>query len=145
MTDQPATPRETLMRAARLFAQLVLTGVFATSGILKLADMEQTQNAIEGYRLLPGWVIWPAALFLPWTELVTAACLWVPWLRSASQKMLAALLLLFLCAIVAAWARGLDIRCGCFGSTEKANYPWLVARDLGLIGLLILTKKKNEN
>ena len=50
----------------------------------------------------------------------------------------AVLFLGFVIGIASAWARGLQIDCGCFGgggydadATEK--YPWEIARDLGLL------------
>ncbi|MDR2513284.1 MAG: hypothetical protein LBD01_05775 [Puniceicoccales bacterium] len=139
---QPGIRREKWMGFVRPLARLVLTGVFVVAAIFKLVEMGETQNAVESYSLLPEWAVWPAALFLPWVEFVAGISLWVPWLRAAAQEMIALLLVIFLGAIIAAWARGLDIQCGCFGGTETANYPWLVARDLGLLGLLSLSKKK---
>ncbi|MDR2429828.1 MAG: hypothetical protein LBD14_02840 [Puniceicoccales bacterium] len=144
MKRAPAITWKSLRPCVRLLARLTLTCVFVIAGVLKLAGMEQTQAAVEGYRLLPGWAVWPAALFLPWAEIVSGAALWVPWLREASRFFLATLLWLFLVAILAAWARGLDIRCGCFGGEGEAGYPWLVARDFGLLGLLSLTKRGVE-
>jgi uncharacterized membrane protein YkgB len=42
--------------------------------------------------------------------------------------------IVFMVAIGSAWARGLDISCGCFGKDEvSTNYPSLVLRD----GLLL--------
>jgi hypothetical protein len=52
----------------------------------------------------------------------------------------------FIVAIAAAWLRGLDISCGCFGSSEgETNYLWLILRDLLIVGglLYILTEKTN--
>ena len=145
MKFAPAITWETLQPCACFLAQLALAGVFVSAGVLKLADMEQTRSAVEGYRLLPAWAVWPAALLLPWAEIAGGAGLWVPWLQPAARRLLAVLLLLFLVAIVAAWGRGLDIRCGCFGGTDAVSYPWLVARDFGLLGLLLLTKRRAGN
>ena len=53
------------------------------------------------------------------------------------------LFLAFIVGIASAWARGLQIDCGCFGgggfdadATEK--YPWEIARDVGLLALSLL-------
>ena len=49
------------------------------------------------------------------------------------------LLVAFLTGISSAWARGLSIDCGCFGggagpvANAQAQYPWDLARDLGLL------------
>ena len=49
--------------------------------------------------------------------------------------MIAALAFYAFAAILIAWARGLDIRCGCFGSGGSSEYVELVVRDLALLGL----------
>ena len=52
----------------------------------------------------------------------------------------AVLLVAFVIGISSAWARGLEIECGCFGgggAKEGASsaYPWEIARDVGLLAL----------
>ncbi len=49
------------------------------------------------------------------------------------------LLVAFIVGIASAWARGLQIECGCFGGgggpavNASAAYPWELARDVGLL------------
>ena len=50
----------------------------------------------------------------------------------------AVLFLAFIVGIASAWARGLQIDCGCFGgggfrADATAQYPWEIARDVGLL------------
>jgi hypothetical protein len=50
------------------------------------------------------------------------------------------LLVAFVIGISAAWARGLEIECGCFGgggpaTGARAMYKWEIARDIGLLVL----------
>lgn len=122
-------------------ARLVLSGTLLVAGVLKLADLPQTLQAVTAYRLLPETFLWPAALLLPWTEIIAAlGFLWKP-TRPVAQLWVGALLGVFLLALLAAWGRGLDIDCGCFGGSGGsgiANYPWLILRDLGLFFLLWL-------
>jgi hypothetical protein len=126
----------------------VLSGVFGVAGVLKLADMGQTQEAVAGYELLPEWAVWPGALLLPWAEIAGGIGLWVRCLRSGARVWLGMLLGVFLAAIFSAWAKGLDISCGCFGGADVANYPWTVVRNLGLLGLVwadrVLSPPKTE-
>jgi hypothetical protein len=48
------------------------------------------------------------------------------------------LLVVFLVGIVSAWARGLQIDCGCFGGGGQVDasataYPWEVTRDTAML------------
>jgi len=58
----------------------------------------------------------------------------------------AALLVVFIAGIISAWARGLQIDCGCFstggelGAGQNPQYAWDLARDVGfllLAGILL--------
>lgn len=121
-------------------ARLVLCGTLLVAGLLKLADLPQTLQAVTAYQLLPEIFLWPAALLLPWAEIVAAlGFLWKP-TRPVAQLWIGALLGIFLLALLAAWGRGLDIDCGCFGGSGIANYPWLILRDLGLFFLLWISR-----
>ncbi len=64
-----------------------------------------------------------------------------------SLWLLLGMILVFLMALLSAWMRGLDIRCGCFGSTEAgAPIPIAIMRDLGILGaLLFLFWKERPN
>jgi hypothetical protein len=52
------------------------------------------------------------------------------------------LLVAFIVGIASAWARGLQIDCGCFGgggltADATAQYPWDIARDVVLLVLSV--------
>jgi hypothetical protein len=50
------------------------------------------------------------------------------------------MLIVFVTMLISAWARGLDISCGCFGTTSadtRANYPVLLARNVLLAAGLL--------
>jgi hypothetical protein len=123
-------------RVVCLFLRLGLSAVLLWAAATKLLDLSSAQEAVAGYRLVPEFLLWPATLLLPWAEIVGAVGLWVARVRPAARGWVAVLLGVFFVALVAAWARGLDIHCGCFGGIGSANYPWLVARDLGLLAAL---------
>ncbi|MEM7387900.1 MAG: MauE/DoxX family redox-associated membrane protein, partial [Verrucomicrobiota bacterium] len=47
-------------------------------------------------------------------------------------------LVVFLAALVSAWARGLSISCGCFGQSEPVTeYSGVIIRDLVFIALAV--------
>ncbi len=48
----------------------------------------------------------------------------------------------FIIGIASVWARGMEIDCGCFGGggadpDASSNYPWEIARDVGLLLLSV--------
>ena len=52
------------------------------------------------------------------------------------------LFVVFIVGIASAWARGLEIDCGCFGNGGAApgaasDYPWEIARDVALLAASI--------
>jgi putative oxidoreductase len=123
-----------------LGARLALAGVFLWAGIRKVAEPELFLQDIESYELLPYRWAWLISIWLPFLEIAAAAALLTTrrWAQ-AGATLIGAMLLVFLVAIFSAWSRGLSLSCGCFGaSDEPANYPWLVVRDLLMLGLVVV-------
>ena len=118
----------------RLLIRLVLAGVFLYAGIIKVLDPAGFVVSIEAYRVVPYSVAAAVAYYLPWLEIVTALALLWPRAQRPAAVLLAVLMAVFMALLLAAWARGLDINCGCFGSAEDpANYPLLLVRDIALL------------
>lgn len=111
-------------------------GLFLVAGGAKLWDPAQFLIAVESFRLGPPPLAVVAALVIPSLELVCGAALLRGRAVGGALAWLALLLLLFLGALASAWARGLDVTCGCFGATAHIQYPWFIARDLGLLALV---------
>jgi len=121
-----------------LLAQLVLAWVFIRAGLPKVEEPAAFAVAIDGFRIVSGRVTLWLALSLPWLEIVIGIASLTPWLRRASHWTMAFLLLVFMGLHTSAWARGLDISCGCFGETaDSPDYHWLILRNLGLFLLAI--------
>lgn len=121
--------------------QFVLGLVFFLAALAKIADPPGFAESIWLYHLAPAWSIHPAALVLPWLELLCgmALCLGL-WARAAAAW-LAALLLVFVAALSINLVRHNPVDCGCFG-TESATKTqaerlvemrWAILRDLGLL------------
>jgi uncharacterized membrane protein YkgB len=54
-------------------------------------------------------------------------------------------LAVFIVAIVSAWARGLDIDCGCFGKGNiSSNYTWLLVRDLLMLASAVYVVRSSS-
>lgn len=96
--------------------RLLLSGVFAYAGALKMRDASAFAESIASFRLLPDILVTPVALTLPPLE-ITAAMLALGadrW-RRAGAFCLLVLLLIFTAVLSTALARGLQVDCGCFG------------------------------
>jgi uncharacterized membrane protein YphA (DoxX/SURF4 family) len=129
---------QTLKRWSVVGARLVVGGLFIYAGWLKARDPGALIADLWNYRLLPeGSAYWIAAL-MPYLEIVAGLALITGLQRRGAHLVLGAMLLVFILALGAAWARGLEISCGCFGvgTAETSNYPLLIGRNLGLLALV---------
>lgn len=120
-------------------ARLVLGGVWIAAGVLKMPDPSESVRAVRAYQLLPEAVVPAVGYTLPALEILVGACLVVGLLTRWNALVSGLLLVAFIVGIAAAWARGLQIECGCFGGGGAAGedaaaaYPWEIARDVGLL------------
>ena len=121
-----------------LLARLVVGGVWIVAGALKLPDPAQSVDAVRAYQLLPGSLVQPVGQLLPVIEVVVGLCLVLGLLTRWMAVVSAVLFVLFIIGIASAWARGLNIDCGCFGGggfdpDAQAKYPGEIARDVALL------------
>ena len=120
-----------------LAARLVLGGVLFLAGFLKIDEPDKSQMAVRAYEMLPISIANLLGLILPPIEIVIGALL----ILGALTRVMAALggftMVIFIIAIAQAWARGLNIDCGCFGgggAVEPGQTKYLqeILRDAGL-------------
>jgi uncharacterized membrane protein YphA (DoxX/SURF4 family) len=119
-----------------LAARVVLAGVFLYAGVLKALNPQEFLLDVRSFQMLRDpWAAW-LALGLPWLEIFCGLALLLGgWTRGACL-VLGGLLLVFAAAFIQAWARGIDVTCGCFGKTEnKTNFVQSLAIDGGLLVL----------
>jgi uncharacterized membrane protein YphA (DoxX/SURF4 family) len=124
-------------------AQIALGAVFVAAALPKLIDPPGFAEALWNYQLAPAFLIHPAALTLPWLELLCglALCLGL-WARAAAAWA-GALLLVFVAALSINLARNHPVDCGCFRTSmaarsadeRVADMRWAILRDLGLLAL----------
>ncbi|MBE2213757.1 MAG: DoxX family protein [Opitutaceae bacterium] len=136
---EPGT-RAAMIRSIAWLARGIVGLALVVAGTTKAIHPATFITDIWSYRLVPeAWAYWIAA-FLPWLEIVVGAALITGRQRQGAQAIAAALLLVFLGALLVSWSRGLDIACGCFGggpaTAGATDYPWLVGRDLVLLACL---------
>ena len=132
------------MKWLLLVARLVVGGIWIVAGILKVPDPAASVRAVRAYDLLPESIVPTVGHGLPVVEIVLGACLVAGLLTRGMALVSGLLLVAFIIGIGSAWARGLQIECGCFGGAggyregASAAYPWEIARDLGLLALSLL-------
>lgn len=123
-----------------LLARLVVGGVWIAAGAVKLPDPFASVQAVRAYELLPSSVAETVGHLLPVVEVVVGLALVVGVLARGAAVVSGVLFILFIIGIASVWARGIEIDCGCFGGGgyepgATSNYPWEIARDVGLLAL----------
>src|SRR5687768_12512522 len=98
-----------------LAARLVVGTVWVVAGLLKLPDPAENVRAVRAYQLLPEAVVPAVGYALPILELLLGICLVLGLLTRLNAVLSGVLLVGFIIGIASAWARGLEIECGCFG------------------------------
>ncbi|MFH1009719.1 MAG: MauE/DoxX family redox-associated membrane protein [bacterium] len=126
-----------LLRILAFLCRIGLAAVFLFAAWPKLQDPAAFAKAIWNYRmalpLLGMNYVNAMALFLPALELVLALALVVGIWRRGASLLTMAFMLLFIIAISSAVARGLNIDCGCFGTSQAGV---AIAHKVGLRRLL---------
>ncbi len=102
------------LHLAMILMRMALGCVFIYASWYKIARPAEFAQAIANYRLLPQALINPAALLLPWVEVVCGVGLVSGLMRRGSALVIGILLLAFIAALAISLVRGLDIHCGCF-------------------------------
>lgn len=123
--------------AVGLLARLLLGGVLLVAGWLKVTDLTGSVQSVVAYDLFPYAVSQLIGSVLPVSEIALGLLLLLGLFTRVSAVLGAGLMVVFVAGIASAWARGLSIDCGCFGtggfveSDETAYLPEIL-RDLGL-------------
>jgi hypothetical protein len=86
-----------------------------------MADPNAAVRAVRAYRALPELLVHPVAWGLPFVELALALLLLAGIANRAAASIGAGLLVIFMIGIAQAWARDLQISCGCFGGGGPAH------------------------
>ncbi len=124
---------ESVLARLSLLVRVALGGVFLYAGVIKAYDVRGFADDIANYQLLPAALVPLAAAALPWVEIGAALALIAGrWTRAASL-LVGAMMAVFTVALLQAFARGIDLTCGCFGGDAPADWTTLV-RDLALLG-----------
>ena len=119
-----------------LLAQLAIAVVFLAAALGKISDPAAFARQIHHFRLTPAGLENTVAVTLPWIELLAALSLLLRYQPRAGGIVTAGLMVLFVGVVAAALVRGLDIECGCFGTSDASRVG--AAKLIENIGLLAL-------
>lgn len=117
-----------------MIARLILALIFMLAGVLKLPDPLGVADGMAGFRMLPIRAISPLALGIPVFEIVVGVSLLTVRFRRAGSLAATGLSMAFVVLYASAFARGLDVRCSCFGAMEFFR----VSTGAGLVRALVL-------
>jgi uncharacterized membrane protein YphA (DoxX/SURF4 family) len=122
-------------------ARLGLAAVFLIAGATKVGDLAGSGRAVNAYRLMPYDAAKVVGAAQPFLEIALGLLLLAGLAVRLSAGIAAVLLVIFIAGIASAWARGLQIDCGCFskggelGAGQAPTYGWEILRDLGFLAL----------
>jgi uncharacterized membrane protein YphA (DoxX/SURF4 family) len=129
-----------VVRTLALVLRIALGAVFVYAAYVKLREpWELFALAINSYQLLPLKGVELVARTLPWFELAIGLMLIVGRGLRVSATVTSLLLLVFFGLIVRAYAKGMEISCGCFGNDEPLTWLTMLRDGTILAGSLLLT------
>jgi uncharacterized membrane protein YphA (DoxX/SURF4 family) len=142
-----------LPRAATFVLRIALGAVFVYAAWTKLrVPWELFAMEVDSYQLLPLKAVEFVARTLPWFELAVGLLLIAGfWLRTASTA-IALLLAGFFTLMVRAYAKGMEIPCGCFGANDIISWKTLLrdgsllaaAAALAVLSFRFRTRRKEQ-
>jgi len=107
--------------------------IFLYAGISKAGDPAGFAVAIGNYQILPQWAVNPAAIIMPWLEIMLGVTLLLGFWIEGGSLFASVLFAVFSLALAFNLIRGLDISCGCFSaSPKKINWLYFL-RDISLM------------
>jgi len=124
-----------------LFFRIVLSFVFIYSGYIKIIDASGFSDSISNYKLLPDFSINFLAITLPWIELIPGLLLLFGISIKENAFLINFLLLIFIIAVAISLIKGLDIDCGCFGTSggTKVGVTKLIENSIMVVmGILLM-------
>jgi len=121
-----------------VLARLIVGVVDVWAGVVKFPDPAANVRQVRAFQILPEAVVPTVGHALPTVEILIGAMLILGLLTRTFAVLAGIFFVAFIIGIASAWARGLEINCGCFGShgvpaDPHRQYAVDIARDLGLV------------
>jgi uncharacterized membrane protein YphA (DoxX/SURF4 family) len=133
-------------------ARLGLAAVFLIAGGTKISDLAESGRAVYAYKLMSFDTAKAVGAAQPFLEIALGLLLLAGLAMRLSAGIAAVLLVVFIAGIISAWARGLQIDCGCFSkggdlaAGQVPTYGWEILRDVGFLVLagILLVKPRTR-
>ncbi|MGN6333145.1 MAG: DoxX family protein [Motilibacteraceae bacterium] len=132
-------------------ARLLLGGTLVVAGALKAVAVTGAVASVRAYDLLPGGLATAMGYTLPFLEIAVGVLLVVGLFTRVAAAVGGLLMVMFVIGIASAWARGLNIDCGCFGTggsvaAGQTKYLQDILRDGGLFlaGLFLVWRPRTR-
>ena len=125
------------MKRFALALRYIIGALFIYAGAMKIQDPAGFGTDIDHYWIVPYFATGLIAIYLPWLEVVCGLAMIGNRARAGAQILVLTMSGVFTIALGAAWARGLDINCGCFGRSGSPGLPLAFARAVLLCGAMV--------
>jgi uncharacterized membrane protein YphA (DoxX/SURF4 family) len=113
--------------------------VMLAAALGKIGDTTAFAAQVHHYRLIPAGADNLLAMTLPWVELLAGLALVLGVRARSGAWLAAAMMVVFTLAVSQALARGLDIECGCFGTSDATRVGGKkLLENLALTGVAIV-------
>ena len=112
---------------------ITLSFLFLYSGVQKMNDLNAFYESVLSFQIVHGFTAKATVYIIPPLEIICAIGLLIPSLKKGASLILSLLLIFFTLLIVDAWMRGIDVDCGCFGTSDTGfNAAKAIARDIAM-------------
>jgi uncharacterized membrane protein YphA (DoxX/SURF4 family) len=116
-----------------LAGRLAAAAIWLVAGIAKIVGLQHFDAQVSQYDVLPHTLVAPFAYTLPFVETAVGLYLLVGLLVRPAALLGCVLLVVFVAAQAQAWARGLSLDCGCFGTLAREQVgAGTILRDIAL-------------
>jgi uncharacterized membrane protein YphA (DoxX/SURF4 family) len=131
--------------ALSIVVRVVIGATLCLSGLLKLVNHHEFEEALSGYGFLPGLVVEIVTLLLPQVEVCLGILLAFGVKEREISAFIAVMLVAFTSVGAVSWALGNRVDCGCFpvaGRMDPIGGLFFVRNGLLVIGCLYIFLKQ---
>jgi uncharacterized membrane protein YphA (DoxX/SURF4 family) len=121
-----------------ILGRIALAAIFIVAGVAKLREpWPNFAISISSFKLVPDTWLEPMAKYVPWAELVLGLAILSGILLRWSALVASLVLALFFAVLIRAYALGMQVDCGCFGSGEAPLGPLRLFEEAVMLALAL--------